>query len=178
MFIHISNVKYSTETSRTKQQIQSILTQRLYNYTYKQCYTLHRHSENKAARYKITHMSGARWQHDFLRDSDKRIKGTLVLRPHPGMDFARSVQGWSQCPLRKVKMTASGDPALLSELWLLALRQLCLKQAVFSLTTLSGLALCCLCLILPYKQCQEPGPVGSQVLGQDKASEVDDLWPC
>lgn len=63
-----------------------------------------------------------------------------VLCPCVGVDLARLVYSWSQ-HLKRVKLAASGDPALLPGLWLSVLRQLCLGYPELSLPTLSDLAL-------------------------------------
>jgi hypothetical protein len=71
-----------------------------------------------------------------------KTKKTLVLCPPPRTHLTRSAWQRSQCLPIGVKSVVSGDPTLLPGLWFPVLRQLRLKNPVFSSPTLSDLALC------------------------------------
>lgn len=83
----------------------------------------------------------ARWTQNFLRGPDEGTKGTWVLCLSPGVHLARLIWGWSWC-LMGVQAALSRDPTLPSGLWVLVLRQLCLRYPLFSLPTFPSLALC------------------------------------
>lgn len=83
--------------------------------------------------------------HFQFRLFEEMTKGTFLLYPCLVAELAKLVQGWS-LGLIGVKAVAFS-----TGLWLPVLTQLCLRHPVFCLPTLSGISLCWLWWLFPWK---------------------------